>query len=136
MLQVSASGAYVKPSRHTTPQRVVGSQSRPALPAAQPGAVPGVQQRLPAQAAGGGATAAAAAGTYTRAQVAAHASAASCWYIFAGQVFDLTAYLQSGRHPGAAALRGSVLQGKQPAGAHTPAAAPSGGSADVQLRGL
>lgn len=37
---------------------------------------------------------------YTLSDVAKHNSASDCWTIISGQVYDITAYIESGQHPG------------------------------------
>lgn len=45
--------------------------------------------------------------SYTLAEVAEHATAADCWLVIEGKVYDVTPFVSSGRHPGGAA----ILQG-------------------------
>jgi cytochrome b involved in lipid metabolism len=40
------------------------------------------------------------ASVYNLSEVAKHNKAADCWTIISGQVYDITAYVESGQHPG------------------------------------
>lgn len=41
---------------------------------------------------------------YTLAEIAEHASADDCWLLIEGKVYDVTSYIDGGKHPGGAAL--------------------------------
>lgn len=69
-----------------------------AAPSAAPAAKPATQSTQPAPAETTPTKPAAQPGTYTMAQVSAHASAASCWTVVNGAVYDLTPAINL--HPG------------------------------------
>lgn len=41
---------------------------------------------------------------YTLAEIAEHATADDCWLVIEGKVYDVTTYIDGGKHPGGAAL--------------------------------